>query len=55
MTLAIQYTQPRLALVQLDGPILNIAFSQIRIPPGNGISNLQWTVDAHFVSMTKQK
>ena len=38
------------ALVQLDGSILNIALSQIGISLETGINELQWTVDAYFVT-----
>jgi DHA2 family methylenomycin A resistance protein-like MFS transporter len=38
------------ALVQLDGSILNIALSQIGISLETGMNDLQWTVDAYFVT-----
>jgi DHA2 family methylenomycin A resistance protein-like MFS transporter len=37
-------------VVQLDGSILNIALSQIGISLRTGIGDLQWTVDAYFLT-----
>ena len=48
MTVAV--TSLGFALVQLDGSILNIALSQIGMSLGAGINDLQWTVDAYFVT-----
>jgi hypothetical protein len=35
-----------LAIVQLNGSILNVALSEIGIALNIGINNLSWTVDA---------
>src|ERR1700730_17571470 len=48
MTVAV--TSLRFAVVQLDGSILNIALSQIGISLHTGIADLQWTVDAYFLT-----
>ncbi len=48
MTVAV--TSLGFAVVQLDGSILNIALSQIGISLRTGIGDLQWTVDAYFLT-----
>jgi MFS transporter, DHA2 family, methylenomycin A resistance protein len=48
MTVAV--TSLGFAVVQLDGSILNIALSQIGISLHTGIADLQWTVDAYFLT-----
>lgn len=39
-------------IVQLDGSVLNVALPQIGVSLGAGVSALQWTVDAYFLTFS---